>query len=61
MPSGANPITAEFPGMTFLRMEDLLPPGDTFLPDKVHPDTAGHLVFGHNLAQALRQSLSASC
>jgi len=46
-------VISDFPGMRCLRYEDLLPAGPSFLPDKVHPDTAGHAVYGMNLARLL--------
>jgi lysophospholipase L1-like esterase len=51
-------IVAGFPGMTTVPMPALLPPGPAFLCDGVHPDAAGHVVYGENLAGALQAVFS---
>lgn len=51
-------IVADFPGMAFLAMPRLLPPGPTFLPDNIHPDTAGHAIMGAHVARQLAGMVS---
>jgi lysophospholipase L1-like esterase len=51
-------VVAAFPGVATLPMAYLLPPGPAFLPDAVHPSTAGHTVYGLNLARLLRAHLA---
>ena len=51
--SGLGAIVRELPGMKLVRAERLLPPVAAFLPDGVHPDNAGHVVYGLNAATVI--------
>ena len=56
--AGLRDVVAGFPDVTLVRMESQLPPGDQFLQDGLHPNTAGHMVLGGNIARALHAVVS---
>ncbi|MHB9024252.1 MAG: SGNH/GDSL hydrolase family protein [Armatimonadota bacterium] len=47
-------VVNEYPGIECIPSERLLPPAPAFVPDGLHPDDAGHVVYGLNLARLLR-------
>ncbi|MFP4029342.1 MAG: SGNH/GDSL hydrolase family protein [Candidatus Brocadiia bacterium] len=42
-------IVSDFDDMRCLPSNQLLPPGNFFVPDGIHPDTIGHQVMGQNV------------
>jgi lysophospholipase L1-like esterase len=52
-------IAVEFPVECLLPMPALLPPGPEFLADNVHPNAAGHLVMGTNVARLTQGTVCA--
>ena len=49
-------IVSDFDNTTYIPARSLFPSGTAMMPDGVHPDTAGHSVYGRQLAAQLRST-----